>query len=249
MNSFAAGNWEIILPDIWRSWAVARQGRSQLRHQSILTLPFAILLSLFLAAAAGAVERIGWEDLAPVWEEPDDPLEALSLEQQDALLDIFWVRNLKDAGNTSDELAVREDKARQTLIAAGVDVDALVAKIETLQELYAAQDQVLVEELDGKEVQIPGFALPLEFSGTLMTEFLLVPYVGACIHTPPPPANQIVHVRADAGYESEGLFTPVWVTGRISTTPSSQSLSFVDGSSDVDVGYALRASEIEPYEE
>ena len=220
-----------------------------MRHQSFLTVPLVIFVSLFFAAAAGAVEQLGWEDLAPVWEEPEDPLEALSVEEQDALLDIFWVRNLKDAGNTSDELAGREEKARQTLIAAGVDVDALVAKIETLRELYAAQDQVLVDDLDGKEVQIPGFALPLEFSGTLMTEFLLVPYVGACIHTPPPPANQIVHVRVDAGYESEGLFTPVWVTGQISTAPSSQSLSFVDGSSDVEVGYALKASKIEPYEE
>ena len=74
-----------------------------------------------------------------------------------------------------------------------------------------------------------------------------MPYVGACIHTPPPPTNQIVHVHVDEGFESQGLFTPVWVTGRISTQPQSVDLSYVDGTANVSVGYGLEAAGIEPY--
>jgi hypothetical protein len=51
--------------------------------------------------------------------------------------------------------------------------------------------------LDGKQVQIAGYVVPLEGDTRGLTEILLVPYEGACIHTPPPPANQIVHVTLD----------------------------------------------------
>src|SRR5690606_18432104 len=51
-----------------------------------------------------------------------------------------------------------------------------------------------LRKLNGVEVRIPGFMVPLEDTETRVTEFLLVPYFGACIHTPPPPPNQMVHV-------------------------------------------------------
>src|SRR6187399_1445007 len=52
-----------------------------------------------------------------------------------------------------------------------------------------------LQKVDGKKVKVPGFMVPLEDEEEMVTEFLLVPYVGACIHTPPPPPNQIVLVR------------------------------------------------------
>ena len=55
--------------------------------------------------------------------------------------------------------------------------------------------------MNGVEVKIPGFIVPLEENKGEVTEFLLVPYFGACIHTPPPPANQILHVRPQPGRE------------------------------------------------
>jgi hypothetical protein len=50
-------------------------------------------------------------------------------------------------------------------------------------------------ELDGVAIRLPGYLVPLDESGNGIKEFLLVPYFGACIHTPPPPANQIVLVQ------------------------------------------------------
>ncbi len=96
-------------------------------------------------------------------------------------------------------------------------------------------------EYDGKQVRLPGFMVPLDYEGYGVTAFLLVPYVGACIHVPPPPPNQIVYVTAREPYEVTGYFAPVWVRGTISTTALSTDLA--------SIGYSMDADRIEPYEE
>jgi hypothetical protein len=96
---------------------------------------------------------------------------------------------------------------------------------------------------------MPGYLLPLEFSGKEVSEFLLVPWVGACIHTPPPPPNQIVHVKADRPVGNVSMFMAIWVTGRMSTKATKTNLYLVDGASDIETGYSLRATEVEPYKE
>ena len=60
-------------------------------------------------------------------------------------------------------------------------------------------DAPVVKALDGQSVSLPGFVVPLEGDSELITEFLLVPYFGACIHVPPPPPNQLVHVTIKGG--------------------------------------------------
>ncbi len=75
----------------------------------------------------------------------------------------------------------------------------------------------VVAELDGKRVRIGGYVVPLDFDATKIKEFLLVPFVGACIHVPPPPPNQIIYVKAADGFEVNGQFEPVYVTGTIKT--------------------------------
>ncbi|WP_254684788.1 DUF3299 domain-containing protein [Sulfitobacter sp. JL08] len=94
-------------------------------------------------------------------------------------------------------------------------------------------------DFNGKIVRIPGYIVPLETSGSGVTEFILVPYVGACIHVPPPPANQLVFVTTQKPYESSGLFEAVNVTGMFGTASISTQLA--------DIGYALSADLIEPY--
>ena len=81
-----------------------------------------------------------------------------------------------------------------------------------------------------------------------VSEFLLVPYVGACIHSPPPPPNQMVFVTLREEYDVKSLYDPVWITGQIRVERASRSLSFVDGTNDVATGYALSGVSIEPYE-
>ena len=211
---------------------------------------FGLVLAAFLAfgSAALAVEQVTWDDLAPPFDESKDPFRALNEAQQDALYELVWGRGYRRNSGEDTPLSEEELAARQKLEEDGLDPDALLAEVDAFDQQIATWNKTLVDDLDGQEIRIAGYALPLEFSGTAITEFLLVPYIGACIHVPPPPANQIVYVQVAEGYESKGLYAPVWVTGRISNRHQSLLLSLVDGSSNVSVGYGLEAAEIEPYE-
>jgi hypothetical protein len=71
-----------------------------------------------------------------------------------------------------------------------------------------------LKSYDGTRLRIPGFMVPLEDDAEKVSEFLLVPYVGACIHTPPPPPNQIVHVKMAKGRSIPMYwYDPVWIEG------------------------------------
>jgi hypothetical protein len=96
----------------------------------------------------------------------------------------------------------------------------------------------VVESLGGKRVHIGGYVVPLSFDATRLTDFLLVPFVGACIHVPPPPANQIIYVKVDQGFDVQGTFDPVWVTGTLKVAPTFTGLA--------DAGYSLEAEKVEP---
>ncbi len=74
-----------------------------------------------------------------------------------------------------------------------------------------------VDALNGKRVEIPGFVVPLDMSETKVTAFLIVPYFGACIHTPPPAPNQIIYATADTAEDLQDLFSPRWFTGILET--------------------------------
>jgi len=71
-------------------------------------------------------------------------------------------------------------------------------------------------EMDGQKVQMVGFVAPLSYETDVITEFLLVPFFGACIHVPPPPANQTIMVTLDEGMSLDDSYGMVLVTGTMS---------------------------------
>jgi uncharacterized protein len=93
--------------------------------------------------------------------------------------------------------------------------------------------------LDGQSVRIPGYVVPLEETKEGVTEFLLVPYFGACVHSPPPPANQIVHVLPKAPAKGVRSMDAVWINGVMKRERND---SYMGASS-----YRLLAQAIEPY--
>ncbi|ALS97023.1 DUF3299 domain-containing protein [Lacimicrobium alkaliphilum] len=101
-------------------------------------------------------------------------------------------------------------------------------------------DAPVVEALNGSVVRIPGFVVPLEGDEEKLTEFLLVPFFGACIHVPPPPPNQIVHVKFPEGAPVENLWDAVWLTGTLSTEGWKGEIATV--------GYRLLGTKVEPYD-
>lgn len=95
-------------------------------------------------------------------------------------------------------------------------------------------------ELNGTRLRLPGYVVPLDVEKGRMKEFLLVPYFGACIHTPPPPANQIVHVILKKPAPLN-MMDAVWVSGVLSSARRDTEM----GTS----GYTIAADRVEPYRE
>lgn len=118
-------------------------------------------------------------------------------------------------------------------------------EIISAMDLIQSEGGALVTELDDTDVSIEGFLVPLDFDAEEASEFVLVPYFGACIHVPPPPANQIVYVKFREGlpmaeFEAK-MYAPFTVKGRIKASPTKTQLA--------DVGYQLTAIDIKETEE
>lgn len=97
------------------------------------------------------------------------------------------------------------------------------------------------KELDGQKVRLPGFMVPLGGDENKVTEFLLVPYFGACMHTPPPPTNQIVYVNYPKGVHPDMLYDPVWIEGPINVGEVESELAVS--------GYSMKAVDVSIYKE
>ena len=202
--------------------------------KGLVRLIVPLAAGLFAAAALAAPAQVNWQDLAPQAEEIADPFASLTAEQRDALrrvLRLEWIGNEESA---SQARALRAD-----LTAQGLDVDALfAARLEIMDRRFAAASAVN-PDLVGQEIGLPGYVLPLRVVDGRVVEFLLVPWVGACIHTPPPTPNQIVHVDYPEGFEAGSMFTPIHLAGRLAHRPAEHDLFFVDGTMAVPVSYAM----------
>jgi hypothetical protein len=113
--------------------------------------------------------------------------------------------------------------------------------VEALDTLRQAWDNAPVEpSMNARKGRIAGFAVPLEQQGEKVTEFLIVPYFGACIHVPPPPANQIIHAKSAKPLTGVTMMMPIWTYG---------ALSVQHGETQWGVsGYRMTVDKVMPYE-
>jgi hypothetical protein len=130
-------------------------------------------------------------------------------------------------------------------IFAGLDLDALQdtdpraeAVLEKMRRAW--DDAPANPEMQGRAIRIPGFVVPLDADGGALREFLLVPYFGGCIHVPPPPANQIIHVFAQPPLENVQTMDAIWVSGTLSVVRSNSQMG--------SAGYQMTAQKVEPYQ-
>ncbi len=99
------------------------------------------------------------------------------------------------------------------------DADAPAVGWQTLAglDLRTGVPAPSLRQFDGRRVRVPGYIVPLDDFAESVTEFLLVPYFGACIHMPPPPPNQMVHVKVTgSAHGGVSWARPVWVEGPLS---------------------------------
>ena len=118
--------------------------------------------------------------------------------------------------------------------------DADPKAIAMLQRMRETWDNAPTNvALDGQNVRIPGYLVPLDETKDGLIQFLLVPYFGACIHTPPPPSNQIIEVRPKQPVKGFRPMDTVWISGTLRTLRSE---TYMGTSS-----YRMDALRVEPY--
>lgn len=225
---------------------------TRMNPTSITTRILFLGLLLFSGPAfADSSREIAWQDLipqAPV--EFDDPFAKLSGEQLMQLAQVARIRRLLENEKIPADGPSAEDEKRSVaeLSSEGINVDWLLSQRERVTRERMLRAEQVDEGLSGKRIRIPGYTLPLALDkDRRITEFLLVPWVGACIHTPPPPPNQMIHVSVPGGTELRGRYSPVWIEGAIELKPGSYDLFLVDGSMQVKVAYTMVTESISDY--
>lgn len=121
------------------------------------------------------------------------------------------------------------------------DLNSYVEALEFMKEMQPDDGNDVAGYLDGKTVKIAGYVTPLTFDGDNVVEFLFVPYHGACIHVPPPPANQIVYVTKAKGLSADALFEPFWLIGKLRVQPINTIVA--------NTGYWVESARVEPFGE
>jgi uncharacterized protein len=118
--------------------------------------------------------------------------------------------------------------------------DSSPAMGQMMLELREALDNApLIDTFDGAAVRIPGYVVPLQNDKDGLKEFLLVPYFGACIHMPPPPANQIIWVKLLRGNKALHSMDAVWVQGQMHVERQSSEMGVS--------GYQMTDASADPY--
>jgi hypothetical protein len=194
------------------------------------------------AAASGAVAptAIDWATLRPDVPEEDDPFAALPADRQEALRGLVKSRVLEAQGFPVTD-SVRQQRAEwaRLFAANGVAVDELLARRDAIIAARRTAAEAGIPVLDGTAVEVRGYLVPVAMQGDRVTEFLLVPDVGACSHAQPPPPNQVVRLRVEPALPAPGLYAPAVVSGTLRLRLETKSVYLLDGERDIGSTYAI----------
>jgi uncharacterized protein len=102
-----------------------------------------------------------------------------------------------------------------------------------------ANGRALSWTLEGKQIELTGYVLPVDREGDLVYEFMLVPWFGACSHTPPPPPNQIVLVTPQNPFKLAEIYQLATVSGTLEPGFEKTQLFIMDGVALIQSGYSI----------
>ena len=141
----------------------------------------------------------------------------------------------------SAETAGQSDGVRDGAVAPADDPPAVMWDVLAGLDYRTGEIGPELSPFVDKEVRIPGFMIPLEDWADEVSEFLLVPYVGACVHTPPPPPNQLVYVKMknDTGV-AVSFWDPVWIHGTLAVEETTNQYG--------SVSFTLQGTAVKPYQ-
>lgn len=207
------------------------------------------VLALFVASVHGAEDRDAtWHDLdaagAPEIAD-DDPYVSLTEAQLADLALVIRIRRLAAGGSGEHDPqginAATERSILRRFADAGLDADWLIGQRERVAALRRARAEAGQRTLDGTDVRLPGYVLPLDGRrGDGAAGALLVPWFGACVHEPSPSPSQVVHLPPSSALDDLPVFAAVWLEGRLVASPGFHELSLVDGRRRVEAAWAIR---------
>lgn len=162
------------------------------------------------ALEARGVTEIGWEELMPAGEE-----ERIAEMYQAQMARLY-----------SQNGGIAEGSAADQAIQIGT---------------FNVVDDINGTPADGMKIRLPGYTVPFEYGKDAeISEFLLVPYYGACLHAPPPPPNQTVFVKTEDPIKLKDLSQAVWIEGTLRTQKQTSDLA--------DSAYTIEMTDWEIYE-
>lgn len=185
--------------------------------------------------------QIGWQDLqgkvAPYY----DPFRELTQKQIYNLSIYGRVVELQKTlpNRVTEKMIQMGEEAKSKLIADKVDIEGLFAQREIIVAKRRKAAMATNSLLINRQIQISGYLLALEFNEGLVTEFLLVPTVGACSHKPVPAANQLILVKTKQAFEARSPYVPIRVTGTLQSNQQNKNLNLVDGNKQIQMAYFI----------
>lgn len=217
----------------------------------LIATALTVLMLATGTVAADTPKVLSWASLVPKGEPLRHPFREISSDIRYDLEYLASIRYWKRTGqiNEGDEEFGHSKTLTATLAKKKIDIEPLLKSFDDFVAEVEKRNKEVVPELDGQMVRIPGYALPLEMDGTSLKEFLLVPNVGACIHTPAPPANQMVFVKLEKTYQPTEIYQPVWITGRMRLQKTNHDVNYSDGHTAAETAYTLEGVTIEPYQQ
>ncbi|MEM6449163.1 MAG: DUF3299 domain-containing protein [Cyanobacteria bacterium P01_D01_bin.105] len=227
----------------------------------ILSITFALgSLAPALAQNSATQARIEprtvtWEDLQSRATQLRNPYAHLTTAQTYRLSNLYQLREWIETNQPEPDSFERQELQRleESLAADGIEATELLKEVEAAQAYWTAKSRTTNADITEHPIALDGYVLPLGGNpvpngeqAPEMDEFLLVPYVGACIHVPAPPPNQMVYIKTAEAIKNPGMFSAVQVKGTLQAQAGSYELFQVDGSRTVDVSYAMSLSALAP---
>lgn len=215
--------------------------------KKFLLIPFLIILTSTVQAQP---MQIGWQDLQGKVEPYQDPFAALTDDQLFNLSvygRITEMKTLYPSYEITDAMIKEAEDAKAQLIKENINIEYMFEQRDIIMKKRQKAALVTNDLLANREIQMSGYMLALEFDNGTVSEFLLVPTIGACSHKPVPPANQLIFVKAATPVNAGSPYMPIKITGTLRVTPEVKDLYLVDGKKQVRMAYSIEDAIVEPF--
>ena len=215
--------------------------------KKLLLIP--LLFSLFSVVQAAEPIKVNFTDLQGKVAPYKDPFQDLTRDQLYNLSIYARISDMQEFApdRVSEAMLEEATNAKTLLEKEKVDIEYLFEQRLIIMKKRQQAAMITNELLANKNIEIGGYMLALEFDNGLVTEFLLVPTIGACSHKPVPPANQLILVKMDKATKAGSPYMPIRVTGKLRVTPQEKDLYLVDGQKNVAMSYSINGAKVEPF--